>query len=142
MAFADYRENGFRLFKLNKRLKIFRGEDGWFAKGRQGQLWEWGKRKLGFTVTTANMITIAIDAGFIPTQRGQDEANFSCDWNDENLDKLTAMLKLRIRRDRPPNAFERLASTGRQLEDPSWSANLWQRQAFALIPRKPSPSNL
>jgi DNA polymerase I-like protein with 3'-5' exonuclease and polymerase domains len=66
------------------------------------------------TVTTANMITIAIDAGFIPTQRGQDEANFSCDWNDENLDNLTAMLKLRIRRDRPPNAFERLASTGHQ----------------------------
>ena len=110
IAFADYQENRFLLFKLNKRLKIFRGEDGWFAKGRQGQLWEWGKHKLGFTVTTANMITIAIDAGFVPTQRGQDEASFSCDWTDENLEKLAAMLKLRIRRDRPPNAFERLAS--------------------------------
>jgi hypothetical protein len=33
-AFADYKENAFLLFKLNKRLKIFRGEDGWFARGR------------------------------------------------------------------------------------------------------------
>ena len=55
-AFADYKENAVPLFKLNKRLKIFRGEDGWFASGRHGQLWEWGKGKLGFTVTTANMI--------------------------------------------------------------------------------------
>ena len=43
IAFADYKENGFALFKLNKRLKIFRGEDGWFAKGRQGQLVGMGK---------------------------------------------------------------------------------------------------
>jgi hypothetical protein len=111
MAFADRKENGFLLFKLNKRLKIFRGEDGWFAKGRQGQLWEWGKRKLGVTVTTANMITIARAAGFKTTQCGQDEANFSCDWTDANLEKLASMLRLRIRRDAPPHAFERLAST-------------------------------
>ena len=108
-GFSDYRENGFALFKLNKRLKIFRGEDGWFAKGRQGQLWEWGKRKLGFTVTTANMITIARAAGFKTTQCGDDEANFSCDWTDENLNKLSSMLKLRIRRDAPAHAFERVS---------------------------------
>ena len=108
-GFADYKENSFALFKLNKRLKIFRGEDGWFARGKQGQLWEWGKGKLGFTVTTANMITIAIAAGFVPTQRGDDEANFSCDWTDENVNKLASMLKLRIRREAPSHPFERLA---------------------------------
>jgi hypothetical protein len=91
-AFADYKENAVPLFKLNKRLKIFRGEDGWFASGRHGQLWEWGKGKLEFTVTTANMITIAIEAGFVPTQRGRDEANFSCAWNDENVERLIQML--------------------------------------------------
>jgi hypothetical protein len=63
-AFTEHRANGFLLFKLNKRLKIFRSEDGWLAKGRQGHLWEWGKHKLGFTVRTANMITIARAAGF------------------------------------------------------------------------------
>jgi hypothetical protein len=66
-GFADYKENAVALFKLNKRLKIFRGEDGWFASGRHGQLWEWGKGKLGFTVATANMIGIAMNLGFIPT---------------------------------------------------------------------------
>ena len=104
-SFAAHKENAVQLFKLNKRLKIFRGEDGWFAKGRQGQLWEWGRNKLGFTVTTGHTITIAMDAGFVPTQRGDGEANFSCDWTDENIDKLIAMLKLRIRRDAPAHAF-------------------------------------
>ena len=42
---------------------------------------------------------------FVPTQRGDGEANFSCDWTDENIDKLIAMLKLRIRRDAPAHAF-------------------------------------
>ena len=56
-------------------------------------------------MTTANMITIAIAAGFVPTQRGDDEANFSCDWTEENVEKLIAMLKLRIRRAAPAHAF-------------------------------------
>jgi hypothetical protein len=107
-GFADYEENGVPLFKLNKRLKIFRGEDGWFASGRHGQLWEWGKRKLGFTVTTRNMITIAMNTGFVPTQCGDDEANFSCEWTNENLEKLARLLKLRIRREAPAHAFERV----------------------------------
>ena len=106
-GFTEYKENGFLLFKLNKRLKIFRGEDGWFARGKQGQLWEWGRGKLGFTVTTANTITIAIDAGFIPTQRGDDEAKFSCDWTDANVEKLLSMLRLQIRREAPAHGFEK-----------------------------------
>ena len=68
-------------------------------------IWEIEARVYG---DTANMITIAIAAGFVPTQRGDDEANFSCEWTDENLAKLASMLKLRIRREAPPHAFERV----------------------------------
>ena len=49
-TFSEHRENSELLRKLNKRLKLFRGDDGWFARGRQGQLWEYGAGKLGFTV--------------------------------------------------------------------------------------------
>ena len=44
------------------------------------------------------MITSAIKAGFVPTQRGDGEANFSCDWTDENVEKLVRLLRLRVRR--------------------------------------------
>ena len=83
-TFSGHRENSELLRKLNKRLKLFRGEDGWFARGRQGQVWEYGAGKLGFTVGTGVMISKAIEAGFVPTQRGDGEANFSCSWTDES----------------------------------------------------------
>ena len=54
------------------------------------------------------MINIAILAiGERPTQRGDDDANFSCEWTDENVKKLVQLLKLRIRRPAPTYAFER-----------------------------------
>jgi hypothetical protein len=107
-SFAEWPENADRLRKLNKRLKLFRGEDGWFARGSQGQLWEYGKGKLGFTVGTGIMISKAIEAGFVPTQRGDGEANFSCLWSDENVGKLAKLLRLRIRRPAsvPSNPFQ------------------------------------
>ena len=104
-TFSGYRENSELLRKLNKRLKLFRGEDGWFAPGRLGQVWEYGTGKLGSTVGTGVMISKAIEAGFIPTQRGDGEANFSCDWTDESVEKLIRLLKLRIRGGPPANAF-------------------------------------
>ena len=39
-SFALFPKNGLALKLLNKRLKLFRGEDGWFAKGRLGQVWD------------------------------------------------------------------------------------------------------
>jgi hypothetical protein len=107
-TFSEYPENSELLRKLNKRLKLFRDEDGWFAKGRQGQLWEWGRGKLGFTVGTGVMVSKAIEAGFMATQRGDGEANFSCDWTDENVAKLARLLKLRVRR---PSVRVRTRST-------------------------------
>ena len=107
-TFALFRENANLLRALNKRLKLFRGEDGWFARGRQGQLWEWGRGKLGFTVGTAHMIGPAAEAGFVPVQRGDTEANFSCPWTEENIDRLTKLLRLKIRRPAsvPSNPFQ------------------------------------
>ena len=105
-TFSEYPENSELLRKLNKRLKLFRGEDGWFATGRLGQVWEYGTGNLGFTVGTGVMISKAIEAGFIPTQRGDGEANFSCSWTDESVERLVRLLRLRIRGGPPANAFK------------------------------------
>ena len=107
-TFALFRENADLLRALNKRLKLFRGEDGWFARGRQGQLWEWGRGKLGFTVGTAHMIGPAAEAGFVLAQRGDTEANFSCPWTEENINRLIKLLRLKIRRPAsvPSNPFQ------------------------------------
>jgi hypothetical protein len=96
-TFSEYPENSELLRKLNKRLKLFRGEDGWFAKGRSGQVWELGRGKLGFTVWTSRMILNALEAGFVPPQRGDQEANFSCPWTDETIERLIKLLRLRTR---------------------------------------------
>jgi hypothetical protein len=106
-AFALFRENADLLRALNKRLKLFRGEDGWFARGRNGQVWEWGRGKLGFTVKTPRMVANALEAGFVATQRGDQEANFSCPW-EENIDRLIKLLRLKIRRPAsvPSNPFQ------------------------------------
>jgi hypothetical protein len=68
---SEYRDNSDLLRRLNKRLKLFNGEDGWFAKGPNGQIWEYGVGKLGFTVGTGVMINKAVDAGFVPTSAGR-----------------------------------------------------------------------
>ena len=96
-AFAEYPGNSDLLRKLNKRVKLFRGEDGWFAKGRRSQLWEYRIGKLGFTIVAGRAINKAISAGFVPTQRGDEEANFATDWNGESVEKLIKLLHLRIR---------------------------------------------
>jgi len=49
--------------------KLYHGQDGWFASGRPGQVWEYGVGKLGFTVTSGRMISKMIAAGYTPTQR-------------------------------------------------------------------------
>lgn len=97
LTFAEFHGNAALLSGLNKYLKLFRGEDGWFATGSGGQLWEYGKSKLGFTVTTTGMIKKARADGFQPTQLGDGEANFSCEWTNENILKLQGLLKLRKR---------------------------------------------
>ena len=96
-TFSEHRENSELLRKLNKRLKLFRGGDGWFAAGRNGQVWEWGRGKLGFTVKTPRMVANAIESGFVATQRGDQEANFCCDWTDETIERLIKLLRLRTR---------------------------------------------
>jgi hypothetical protein len=97
-SFVSFKENALRLRALNKHWKLYRGEDGWFASGRLGQVWEYGVGKLGFSVTSGRMITKMIAAGYTPTQRGDREANFSCAWTAENIHKLKSLLRIRLRR--------------------------------------------
>jgi hypothetical protein len=96
-AFAEYPGNSELLRKLNKRVKIFRGKDGWFAKGKRSQLWEYGIRKLGFTIDGGLAINNSINAGFVPTQLGDGEANFATGWNEESVERLIKLLHLRVR---------------------------------------------
>ena len=96
-SFLAFPENKDRLRNLNKRLKLFHGEDGWFAQGRNGQLWECGIHKLGFTVGTHQMITKALAAGFTRSQRGDQEANFRLPWTEMALDRVIKLLRLKRR---------------------------------------------
>ena len=43
------------------------------------------------------MVANAIESGFVATQRGDQEANFSCPWTDETVERLIKLLRLRIR---------------------------------------------
>ena len=97
-SMASSKENAPRLKALNKHWKLYHGEDGWFASGRLGQVWEFGIGKLGFTVTSGRMISKMIAAGYTPTQRGDREANFSCAWTAENIQRLENLLHIRLRR--------------------------------------------
>jgi hypothetical protein len=97
-SLASFKENAPRLKALNKHWKLYHGEDGRFASGRLGQVWEYGVGKVGFTVTSGRMISKMIAAGYTPTQRGDGEANFSCAWTAENIHKLESLLRIRLRR--------------------------------------------
>jgi hypothetical protein len=78
--------------------------DGWIAPGSRGQAWEYGSGKLGFTVTGAKAIASALkrlgDLARL-TQRGDDEANFVCDWTPGNLNRLARHCRLYRRRTAP-----------------------------------------
>ena len=109
-SFLAFPENRDRLRNLNKRIKIYHGEDGWFAGGRNGQLWEYGIHTLGFTVGTGRMVERAIKAGFTISQRGDHEANFRLPWNENGVDRVIALLRLKRRTSSTRSSF---LATGR-----------------------------
>ena len=51
------------------------------------------------------MVANAIKAGFVPTQRGDGEANFSCAWTDETVERLIQVVKIADSRGSAANAF-------------------------------------
>jgi hypothetical protein len=65
-SFAYFKGNAPKLRTLTKHWKIYHGEDGWVASGRLGQVWEFGVGKLGFTVTSGQMINKMIAAVIPP----------------------------------------------------------------------------
>lgn len=109
VSYAAFAGNGRRIRELNKRVRLFRGPDGWFADGGRGQLWEYGSGWLGFTTGWKAAIDAAVALGFAPTQLGDAEANFSCPWTDENERKLIRLLKLRPRRSPNSGTYEEVA---------------------------------
>jgi len=106
VSYATFPGNGRKIRELNKRVRLFKGPDGWFADGNRGQLWEFGRGTLGFTAGWKKAIDSLIAAGFVPTQVGDSEANFSCPWTDENEKLLIRLLKLRPRRNPNSGTYE------------------------------------
>ncbi len=90
---------------LAKRFRVRRHSDGWFVDGRghKSQIWEYGVSKLGLTVTGPKFVAKAYRIGgwLKPKAIGDDEANFWCDWTDENLAHLTALTGLQKRKVMP-----------------------------------------
>ena len=87
---------------LSKRFRVRRHVDGWFVDGRghRSQIWEFGAGKLGLTVVGPKFVGKVYRMGdwLKPKSIGDDEANFYCDWTDENLARLTALVGLQKRK--------------------------------------------
>ncbi len=99
---------------LAKRFRVRRHSDGWFVDGRghRSQIWEYGAGKLGLTVTGSQFIRRCRETAggwLIAKSIGDQEANFYCDWTDENLDCLDDLAKLQRRK----TAMPRMGCGGR-----------------------------
>ena len=55
------------------------------------------KSILGLTVTGRQIINKMTTIGFCPTQREDGEANFSCAWTAENIQRRENLLRIRLR---------------------------------------------
>ncbi len=99
-------ENRERLLALARNYRLRRHEDGWFVDGRghKSQIWEYGVAKLGLTVIGPKFVAKVYRIGDWLNRKsiGDDEANFWCDWTDENLLRLQALTGLQ-RRKKPPS---------------------------------------
>lgn len=75
----------------------------WVIVGRRGSAFEQGVRKLGLTVSTGMMLSRASQLEWLhPYQIGNGEANFWCDWTEENISRVESFLSLRKRRAKVP----------------------------------------
>lgn len=97
-------ENQERLLCLARNYRLRRHSDGWFVdgKGHKSQIWEFGIAKLGLTVDGSRFVNKcrkeSVAKWLKPQTIGDDEANFWCDWTDENLANLTALTGLQKRK--------------------------------------------
>ncbi len=113
-------DNQARFLALAKRFRVRRHTDGWFVDGKahRSQIWEFGVAKLGLTVTGSQFIRKCRDASLWlhPKSIGDQEANFYCDWTEENLACLKELAGLQQRRPPPPprtgSAFQGIADEG------------------------------
>ena len=71
----------------------------WVIVGVHGQCYEVGPLRLGITVASTRMIYKLQDAGLEAKQMGEREANFVVSWTPENIERVAALIKLRVRRE-------------------------------------------
>ncbi len=97
---CDFPENQERLILLSRNYRLRRHSDGWFVDGRghTSQIWEFGIGKLGVTIVTRYMERFMHLDWLTPTQVGDGEANFRCDWTDDNLKRLEDLIHLQKRK--------------------------------------------
>ena len=95
-------ENKDRLIALARNYRLRRHEDGWFVDGKahRSQIWEYGAGKLGLTVTGSQFIRKcrSESSWLMAKSIGDQEANFYCDWTEENLANLTRLAGLQVRK--------------------------------------------
>lgn len=75
----------------------------WVIRGSRGHCFEYGRGKLGFSVEgdsqgLVNNVAKETKGFSKPSQLGDSEANFVCDWTPENVAKLSGVLKFNVRR--------------------------------------------
>ena len=91
-----------RFLALSKAFRVRRHEDGWFVDGagHRSQIWEFGDGKLGLTVIGPKFVAKAYRIGDWLKRKsiGDDEANFYCDWNEENIGRLNSLIRLQRRK--------------------------------------------
>jgi len=94
-------DNKGRFVKLAASYMVRRHSDGWFVNGasKRSQIWESGVGLIGLTVISRHMLRKCAPERhwLVPKQIGDDEGNFYCLWNDENLTRLNSLVGLKRR---------------------------------------------
>jgi len=90
---------------VSKKHEPWKPTEEWVIIGRRGQAFEWGVGRLGITIVSARRIQpllrdIKTDPEYwLKSQQiGDDEANFSCDWTEENIDRANKLVVFMTRR--------------------------------------------
>ncbi len=94
-------DNKVRFVNLAASYMVRRHSDGWFVNGasKRSQIWESGVGLLGLTVISRHLLRKCAPERhwLVPKQIGDDEGNFYCLWNDENLTRLNSLVGLKRR---------------------------------------------
>ncbi len=92
----------------NGKYEPSKPTDEWVIVGQRGNAYEHGVGQLGITIVGSKRIGPLVrtieaipDHWLSVEQLGDQEANFSCDWTEENVQKVHEIVKFRVRRTNP-----------------------------------------